>query len=61
MRQIFLVLCLMVCSVMSAQTFEERLRAFQQSARDDYESFRDKANERYAEFMHYVCRYKDYR
>ena len=57
MRQIFLVLCFMVCSVMSAQTFEERFRAFQQSAMDDYESFRDKANERYAEFMRQAWEY----
>ena len=57
MRQIVLALCLFFVSSLSAQTFEERFRAFQQSAKMEYESFRDKANEQYAEFMRKAWEY----
>ena len=58
MRQLFLCISLLLgCGILSAQSFEEQFRAFQQGAKANYESFRDKANERYAEFMRQAWEY----
>lgn len=46
------LLFLLVSSLaLSAQSFEEHFRSFQQQAHKDYYDFRDAANERYAQFL----------
>lgn len=51
---LFLVL---FTNIVSAQTFDERYRQFQQQARQEYSDFRDAANERYAEFLRSAWEY----
>ena len=58
MKHLFLSISLFLgCSVLSAQSFEEQFRAFQHSAKANYESFRDAANKHYAEFMRQAWEY----
>ena len=51
MKSVFIILCLLAVNCVSAQSLEERFRAFQQSAHVNYQSFRAKANQQYADFM----------
>lgn len=51
MRIRLLVLLLLSGLALSAQSFEERFRSFQQQAHKEYYDFRDAANERYAQFL----------
>lgn len=50
-RTIFLFAFFCVAVAISAQSFEERYRAFQQQAIQQYEDFRAAANKSYADFM----------
>lgn len=54
-----LICCSILSSVIlaSAQSMEERYRAFQQAAKQDYSDFRDAANARYADFLRAVWEY----
>lgn len=51
MRFRLLLLLLVSTVVVSAQSFEDRFRSFQQQAHKEYYDFRDAANERYAQFL----------
>ena len=51
MKAVFIIFCLLAVNCVSAQSLEERFRAFQQSAHVNYQSFRAKANQQYADFM----------
>mgnify|MGYP003290172089 CR=1 FL=1 len=52
MKRRFVVAGLLIfCVIASAQTLEERYKAFQQSAQKDYSDFRTEANKKYAEFL----------
>lgn len=42
---------LLLCALVSAQSLEEKYKAFQQSAKNSYADFRDAANEKYASFL----------
>lgn len=57
MRKILLFILLMIGISLSAQSFEEQFRAFQQSAKADYTSFRENANQQYADFMREAWEY----
>lgn len=51
MRTFLLIISFLIATTISAQSLEERFRAFQQSAKADYTSFRDNANQQYADFI----------
>ena len=58
MKRNLIVLCLSCIAVLaSAQSLEERYRAFQQSAKQNYADFRAQANAEYADFLRAVWEY----
>ena len=46
-----MVVLMLGCQLVSAQTLEEQYRAFQKSAKKTYADFRAEANARYAKFL----------
>jgi len=57
MRKTLIMGCLVLSTSLSAQSFEEQYRAFQQQATKSYTDFRDEVNQKYADFMRGVWEY----
>lgn len=51
MKRFLLVVSIALSVTLSAQSFEEQFRAFQQQAAKSYIDFRDEANQKYADFL----------
>ena len=56
-RQIALVVVLLGCQVLMAQSMQERYKSFQKSAKKAYADFRAEANARYAQFLDEAWQY----
>jgi len=57
MRKYGVLILLCVYGALSAQSFEEQFRAFQQQANQSYSDFRQEANKRYADFLRAAWEY----